>query len=107
MIAELERDILTRFLRKARVKYPAAWIWKICDRNYKGIPDVQFILHGTVIFIEFKRPGKKPSPKQEHTLVRLRSSGVIAEWFDSDKEAMKFIESIINKTEAGYVGGSS
>ena len=40
-----------------------------------GWPDRTFLYKGRAIFIEFKRPGEKAEPLQQHTLERLERQG--------------------------------
>lgn len=57
-----------------------------------GWPDAMFLLpQGRVLFIEFKRPGAKPSPLQEHRLETLRELGFNAIWADSRDTARSAI----------------
>jgi hypothetical protein len=63
---------------------------KVCDRaercgwrslkfvspNYRSVPDRIFFKHpGRVFFIEFKKRGEVPTPKQEAEMARLRAEG--------------------------------
>lgn len=58
----------------------------------QGIPDDLFLLPGGVaVFVEFKRPGKRPTPLQASRIEKLRSLGFQAEWFDSSREAIAYL----------------
>jgi hypothetical protein len=39
------------------------------------VPDRIFIKAGHVVFIEFKAPGKKPTPLQAQTIRKLKDAG--------------------------------
>lgn len=54
-------------------------VYKFASPNRVSVPDRMFIIPGgRVFFIEFKAPGKKPTPKQarEHQLLRQQGSTV-------------------------------
>ncbi len=56
-----------------------------------GIPDDLFLHGGKIVFIEFKRPGKEPTPLQWAKIHALRKQGFTAEWFDNSAEAIQFL----------------
>lgn len=56
--------------------------------NSRGVPDRLFLYRSSACFIEFKRPGAKPTALQFKWIERLRDQGVAATWFD-DAEAAK------------------
>ena len=47
---------------------------KLSGQNQKGQPDRMFLHHGSVIFIEFKAPGKRPTALQARWLERLNAN---------------------------------
>lgn len=52
----------------------------------RGWPDRAVVLpNGRTLFVEFKRPGQKPDPLQEHILKQLRMRGCPATWADSEE----------------------
>jgi len=68
--------------------------WAVKFSTMEGISDLQGIIpplkfysalhqHGVPLFIEVKRPGKKPSKKQNIFLSAARKYGAIAFWADS------------------------
>ena len=49
---------------------------KFVSPNYRSVPDRIFFKHPhRVFFIEFKRDGEVPTPKQEMEIARLRAEG--------------------------------
>ena len=61
-----------------------------------GWPDDLFLIPGgRPLFIEFKRPGKEPTPLQYHRLGELRDLGYTAIWTDSADEACSAIASAV------------
>lgn len=50
-------------------------VMKLAGPNQKGQPDRMFLFDGRVMFIEFKAPGKKPTPLQERWLRQLDEAG--------------------------------
>tara|TARA_R110000868_G_scaffold19297_2_gene83092 strand:+ start:8830 stop:9093 length:264 start_codon:yes stop_codon:yes gene_type:complete len=50
--------------------------WKLVVQGYPGVPDrLMLSAGGRVVFIEFKAPGKKPTPLQAAWHSRLRALG--------------------------------
>ena len=78
----------------------------------QGWPDVMFLYQGRVMFIEFKQPGKGPTPLQGHIHKRLRDQGFtvltcnavdmgksIINWFTLPKWAPLVVHSLDNTTK--------
>ena len=65
----LEKDIERKVCEYARSKGCLAY--KFTSPSRMGVPDRLFIYKGRVWFIEFKAPGKKPTPPQlrEHSIL--------------------------------------
>jgi VRR-NUC domain. len=55
----------------------------------RGIPDRLVLLPGRPLFIEFKRPGGKPTPLQLHVHEKLRKLGYAVEVHDDADEALR------------------
>jgi hypothetical protein len=55
------------------------------------VPDRLFMFDGRVIFIEFKRPGEKPSPIQRWVMNDLRTRGFDAAVMDDVEQSKKLI----------------
>ena len=49
-----EQQIQTNSIKWFKIVFPKAFIWKISDRWYSGIPDVFILMEGHFMFIEFK-----------------------------------------------------
>lgn len=66
----LEKDIENPSVRKARNQ--GWWARKFSAVGRTSVPDYVFGKDGCIFFVEFKRPGGKPTPKQsdEHELMR-------------------------------------
>ena len=55
----------------------------------RGVPDDQFMLpNGWSLWIEFKAPGKKPTPKQEEKLTEMKRRHHYCMWTDDPAEAI-------------------
>ena len=60
-----------------------------------GWPDTLVLLPGgKPAFIEFKRPGKKPTTKQWEKIEWLRDNGYRVEWFDDEDEAKEWLDGL-------------
>ena len=63
--------------------------YKFVSPQQRGVPDRMFVLpYGTVCFIEFKQPGKKPTPLQCAEIKKLNGHGVRAIWCDNAEIAI-------------------
>lgn len=58
-------------------------VFKFVSPGHRGVPDRLFICNGVVLFLEIKRPGKRPTLLQESCIKKLRSQNIAAEWTDS------------------------
>lgn len=80
-----ERDIEKRVVDLAK---KAGWqCYKWVSPSQRGVPDRIFIKDGSVVFIEFKAPGKKPTPLQAHTIKKLREHFMVVHVCDSVESA--------------------
>lgn len=74
-----KRKLLEKDIENAVVKYAQRCGWralKFVSPNYRSVPDRIFFKYPVrVFFIEFKRPGEKPTPKQELEIARLKKEG--------------------------------
>lgn len=85
---ELESSIEQSCRRIAK-----AWGWELLKiQGNKGWPD-RLLLgpRGQHAFVEFKRPGEKPRPLQEHILSLLRQKGHTAVWVDNKRDFRKLL----------------
>ena len=55
----------------------------------RGWPDRTFTTVDRLIFVEFKAPGKKPTPLQKHTHLKLRNQGYEVHVIDSIKDGTR------------------
>ena len=69
-----EKYIETRVCEFAKKR---GWlVYKWSSPNNRGVPDRIFVRDRIVILIEFKAPGKKPTPLQNRTHEKLRAEGM-------------------------------
>lgn len=70
----VEKHIETRCRKIAKAR--GAIFWKLVVSGYPGVPDRLMLSHGgRIAFIEFKAPGKKPTPLQLAWHDKLRGLG--------------------------------
>lgn len=69
----IEREIETKVCAFAKAK--GFWPLKLNVVAQRGFPDRMLIGRGTIFFIEFKRPGKKPRANQVAVMQRLKGYG--------------------------------
>lgn len=68
----LEKEIEKKICEYATKKHNAI-CYKFTSPNRRSVPDRMVVFpHGLVIFIEFKAPGKTPTPAQEREIARLQ-----------------------------------
>jgi len=65
--------------------------YKFSSPAHRGVPDRVILYHGRALFLELKRPGKKPTKLQERELGQLRASGCAADWADNLETARNII----------------
>jgi hypothetical protein len=69
----LERDIEYRVVDIAKKH---GWLsFKFVSPAQRGVPDRIFMKSGRIVFIEFKAPGKKPTPLQDHIMRKMVDAG--------------------------------
>jgi hypothetical protein len=68
-----ERDIEAAFVRYAKARGCVAY--KFTSPGRAGVPDRLVVTPVGAFFIEFKRPGEKPTRKQQIEIDRLRLLG--------------------------------
>jgi hypothetical protein len=85
----LERHIEQRVVKWARQHMRVKKMNGLGDRSW---PDRMFMIPGgKPFFIEFKRPGNKPTPLQEHTIRGLKEHGYDVEVHDDSDQAIRAI----------------
>lgn len=67
--AEIQSKIKTKLESKNWL------VIKLIQTTANGIPDLMALRKGTTIFIEVKRPGKKPEPLQRYRMEQLKKAG--------------------------------
>lgn len=67
-----------------------------------GWPDTLVLLPGgRPAFIEFKRPGKKPTAKQREKIEWLEDNGYRVAWFDNEDEAKEWLDGLRREDAEG------
>lgn len=62
-----------------------------------GYPDRLFISpKGVHVYIEFKRPGEVPEPRQNYRISELRNRNVIAFWSDNYDESILALQAVLD-----------
>ena len=65
--------------------------YKFSSPSNRGVPDRIIISNGSVLFLELKRRGQKPTRLQMHEINRLREAGCRADWADNYDTASSII----------------
>lgn len=50
--------------------------WKLVSPGTNGVPDRICIMHGRVVFVELKAPGRQPRPIQHRRMKQLTDHGM-------------------------------
>lgn len=83
----MEKDIERKF-KEIVERDPRFRVVKLVSPGNTGVPDRMVLGPDRfVAFVEFKQPGKKPTPKQEWWLERLRDMDHYAFWSDNATSA--------------------
>lgn len=85
-----EKDIEAKVTKWARDRHFLTY--KFVSPSQRGVPDRVFIRDGYVIWIEFKAPGKKPTPLQAHTIKKMQDEGCRVYVFDNAEDAIAKLE---------------
>lgn len=81
-----ERDIEKKVTDWAKKN---SWLtYKFVSPSNRGVPDRVFIRAGIIIWIEFKAPGKKPTPLQAVTIKKMQAQGCEVYVCDSVESAI-------------------
>jgi hypothetical protein len=83
--AQLERKVV-EFCREYKLL-----TYKFSSPAHRGVPDRIILYRGRALFLELKRPGKKPTKLQERELGELRAAGCAAHWSDNFQTACDII----------------
>lgn len=87
--SKVEKDTCCRAKTELGVKN-----LKLSGPHDRGKSDRMFFKNRVVVFVEFKRKGKEPTPLQNKFLEERREDGFEAEWFDDTEECLKWLAKI-------------
>lgn len=91
-----ESDIETKVCKYARDHYDAL-TYKFTSPSRRSVPDRMLVFpDGTVVFIEFKAPGKKATEAQRREHQRLRQRRQIVHVIDSVDDGKAIIDAHVN-----------
>ena len=91
--APLESRIEARAVKEARKR---GWLAFKMGLWSAGWPDRLFVRMGTYTWIEFKRPGKEPTPLQTKRHTELRQQGATVHVCDTWKDAIAVLDRSTN-----------
>lgn len=88
-----ESSIEGAFLRKVKKNLPFMKCKKLDGNGDVGWPD-RMVLgpNQFCVFIEFKRPGKKPTAHQEQLMGAVSELGFPVTWADDDSQALEWLK---------------
>lgn len=70
----------------------------------RGVPDDLFLLPGGVaVWVEFKAPGKQPTPLQMQRLMWIGGLGFAAAWCDNAEKGIAMLNELVNQLVEGGV----
>src|SRR6187402_1701606 len=94
----LEKDIEKKVCDWA--KKQGCYVRKFTSPANRSVPDRLFILpHGTVCFIEFKRPGCKPTEAQQKEILAIQDHNGIVCWSDNATRAIEWLQNKMDTEE--------
>lgn len=88
--SQIERKVV------AFCKRNGVYTRKFVSPAHKGVPDRIFVFNGTVVFLEFKAKGKKPTPLQSREMTLIHQQGVFAAYVDSYDLAKFTLKRMLN-----------
>jgi hypothetical protein len=89
----LERDIESKVGDYA--KKHGVWHRKFKTPQRRGAPDRVFAKFGRVFWIEFKAPGKLPSPLQKSEIAKMRAVGLTVHVVDNVENGKDIIDAFL------------
>lgn len=66
-------------------------VYKFVSPGRSGVPDRIFIHHGSILFIEFKAPGQKPRPLQQHEIDKLVKHNMMTAVVDDEQKGIDLV----------------
>lgn len=87
-----ESQIQTKIIKWIKKTYPDAWVWKISDKWYSGVPDLMVINDTRHIFIEIKQKKGRLTPLQHYTIKAIINAGGEAHVARSVDDVREIIE---------------
>ena len=94
----LEKEIESRMVKLVRKR--GGKFYKFVSPSNTGVPDRIFVKKpGVVIFVELKREGKAPTPRQKYVHREMRNYGLDVRVVIGLKQAMEFVEEVFPDAE--------
>lgn len=97
-----KREFVVEDYLKEKIESIGGKCYKFVSPGYDGMPDRLIVCKGSVVFIECKRPGKKPRKLQEVRLKEIRDQGVPAFCIDSKNQVDLLVARL---TDLGAIHG--
>jgi hypothetical protein len=88
----LETSIKNAILRRIKETYPKAYVTKISDKFYSGIPDILVIIEGKVFFLEIKTSKGRVAPVQQYHINKINAAQGTARVVRSPAEALAVLK---------------
>lgn len=82
-----EKTLKAQIIRMIKKEFPKAWVWKVSDKFYSGIPDLLVLINGYALFLEIKFGDNNLTKLQEYTIKQIRKAGIAAYEVRSVEEA--------------------
>lgn len=82
-------------LERKIIRYAKSTGWialKFTSPGKRGVPDRLFFRNGSVVFLEIKAPGRKPTVLQDWVIRELRGAGQVADWVDNFEDAQQILD---------------
>lgn len=97
----LEKDIEKKVCKYA--KDNGFLVYKFTSPGQWAVPDRVFISpNKSVFFIEFKAPGKKPTPAQMREITRIRDKGILVFVVDDVTDGKRIIDTRDTPAKNGH-----
>lgn len=68
------------------------WVAKFVSPGQRGVPDRILIRRGRVLFLELKRPKKKPTSQQKKKHEEMRRFGAEVHWINTLEQAYDLLK---------------
>lgn len=90
----LEKDIERKVCDYAKKR--GCLVRKFTSPAHRSVHDRIIVAPGGIVgFLEFKRPGNRPTPQQAHEIKLFADQGCHSDWVDNVQSGKEFVDNLV------------